>query len=132
MNQYVRLGSEAQQKEYDIIGLQKFLLEKAIPESIEAYRFVSFKELCYLIKGTIKGKFYTYPNFLSTTLLKDYYSMEDIKQNKFTVTIRIPKGTSGRYIAEVNPNNPEYEILIPYRVKLKRISLKVYEIVIID
>ena len=130
INYYVRKELENNQNTYNIAELQAFLFSRIIEDNIEVYRFVSLAELFALWKNTIRGKIYTYPNFLSTTMLKKYYSMMEIKYCRLPIIIRIRKGTPGTYIPEVNVEMPEFEILIPYRSKLKRINLTTYEIVI--
>lgn len=128
MNEYLRGGFEEEQTEYDIKGLQTFLKSRWITENIEVYRYVGIGEFLSLIKGTRRRQLYEYPCFLSTTMLKNEFSMQEIKEHRLCIRIRIPNGTEGTYIQEVNPYMPEYEILIPYRKKLKRINLFTYEI----
>ena len=131
MNEYIRKGYADIQKDYDIRGLQNFLQSRTIKDSIEAYRFISLKEWCYLFAKTRCHSELPYPSFLSTTLLKEYFSMEQIKnQSPIAITIRIPKGAAGTYICEANPERPEYEYLLPYYTKIKRISLKTFEVVL--
>lgn len=129
MNEYIRHQWEDKQSDYDIIGLQNLLLSRVLCESIMVFRFVSVKELFLLFINTLFGKEYEYPAFLSTTLLKDYYAMDYIRKGRIAIKIYIPQGTKGTYIPEVNSELPEYEMLFPYRLKLKRISWNVYEIV---
>ncbi len=129
INEYVRRRIENQQEDFDIVGLKRLLCSKKVPESIIVYRYVSLKEWWVLFKGTMNRKKFTYPSFLSTTMLKSYYSMEEIKKNRLAVKIFIPQGTPGTYLPEVNSKMPEYEILMPYHLSLKKISWNTYEIV---
>ncbi|MBE7058991.1 MAG: hypothetical protein E7387_07865 [Ruminococcaceae bacterium] len=128
INKYIRLGCIENQDVFDINGLQAFLTSKTLKDSIKVFRFVDFRELVVLLWNTRKNKVYTYPGFLSTTLLKEYYSMSYIRQKRVAISIRIPKGTHGTYVAEVNPKMPEYEILLPYHTKLKRIGFMTFEV----
>ncbi|MBQ9842001.1 MAG: hypothetical protein IJO42_02705 [Clostridia bacterium] len=129
MNQYLRLHCETYQSDYDIVGLQKFLLSKRLCESVAAFRFVCVKELWALWWNTRFGKEYEYPSFLSTTLLKNHYSMNDIKKSRIAIAIYMPQGTCGTYLPEVNSDKPEFEILLPYRLKIRRLSWNKYEII---
>ncbi len=128
MNERVRLRLEVYQSDYDIIGLQRLLLSKKICEPICVFRFVSFKEFWILWRSTFFGKEFEYPAFLSATLLKHHFCMNDIKKNRIPIVIYIPQGTYGTYIPEVNPDRPEFEILLPYRLKIRRLSWNKYEI----
>lgn len=128
MNEYIRLGCINDQDVFDIKGLQSFLSSKKLKDSIQVYRFVDVRELMILLWNTRRDKVYEYPGFLSTTLLKLYYGMSYIRERRVAIAIRIPKGTHGTYIAEVNPKLPEYEILLPYHTKLKRIGLMTFEV----
>ena len=130
MNEYLRMGIENIQQEYDIQDLQLFLQSRTIQESIIAYRFISIKEWCWLLWKTCCHKKTVYPAFLSTTLLKEYYSMDEIKRNRFVVEIKIPKGANGTYICEVNPNLPEYKVLLPHHTRMKRVGFKSFEVVL--
>ncbi len=129
INECVRRRLENQQEDFDIVGLNRLLCSKKVPESIVVYRYVCLKEWWILFKGTMNRKKFAYPSFLSTTMLKTHYSMEEIKKKRFAVKIFIPQGTPGTYLPEVNPKMPEYEILMPYRLSLKKISWNTYEIV---
>lgn len=129
INECVRRRIENQQKDFDIVGLKRLLCSKKIPESIIVYRYVCLKEWWRLFKGTMNRKKFTYPSFISTTMLKSYYSIKAIKKKRFAIRILIPKGTPGTYLPEVNPKMPEYEILMPYHLSLKKISWNTYEIV---
>ncbi len=130
MNEYLRKGIEDIQQDYDIQGLQLFLKSRTIKESIMAYRFISIKEWCWLLWKTYCHKETVYPAFLSTTLLKKYYSMDEIKRNRIAVEIKIPKGVNGTYISEVNPYLPEYEFLLPHHIRMKRVGFKSFEVVL--
>ena len=52
MNEYLRKEMEDSQQDCDIKGLQLFLKSRTIKESIVAYRFVSLKEWCWLLRKT--------------------------------------------------------------------------------
>lgn len=129
MNYCVRNGITDTNGIVDVNSLQQLLLSKRIKESIEVYRFIDFKELMLLLRNTLRKHMFEYPSFLSTTLLQEYYSMGDIKRGKILITIRIPEGTSGTYLPEINPDRPEYEILLPHHLKLRRINWNTYEII---
>ena len=129
INQSLRMNDEEIQTDYDIIGLQKFLCSLTIPENLLTTRFVSVKEYRTLIWNTRLNREYVYPCFLSTTLIKDLYHMQEIRHHRIPIKILVPKGTNGSYIPEVNPKNPEFELLMPYRVKLKRKNLTTFIIV---
>lgn len=109
--------------------LQELLCKYEIPTDITTYRFVSWKELKALDRGTRFCKTYEYKSFLSTTLLKDKYAMYDICRNRFSIMIQVPRGTKGAYLPEVNKNRPEYEVLFPYGMRLKKIGYCEYRIV---
>lgn len=128
INDYVRKGQENNQKTYDIVKMQEFLTSRIIDDNIEVYRFVSIAELFNLWKNTIGDRVYEYPSFLSTTMLKKYYSMKNIRYCRVAISIRIRKETFGTYIPEINADMPEFEILMPYRLRIKRINLITYEI----
>ena len=130
MNEIIRKGwAEANNTLFDVKGLQNQLLRTSIPENICVTRFITPMEFFSIFKSTCFGKTMTYNGFLSTTLLKDYYAMEYIKEGRIAISLYIPEGLPGTYLPEVNPNNPEYEILLPYGMKLKRLSLKEYYVV---
>lgn len=75
------------------------------------------------------NKKYEHPSFFSTTLLREHYSIEDIRHRKSIIKIWIPKGTQGTYIQEINPDRSEYEVLLLYHLKLRRIW-NTYEVVL--
>lgn len=108
--------------------LQELLCKYKIPSDIITYRFISWKELQALNKGTRFGKVYEYKSFLSTTLLKDKYAMHDKCWKRIPIMIQVPKGIKGAYLPEVNKNRPEYEILFPYGMRLKKIGYYEYKI----
>lgn len=126
MNKYIRLGYEKKQKDYDIIGLKAFLCSFSLPEAISVTRFVDLCEYWKLLWNTRCKKKYSYPGFLSTTLLPEHYRMENIKRCRLQIKILVPHGTLGAYLPEVNQYNPEFEILFPYRTILQRIKLGIY------
>ena len=125
MNAIARVHGEAE----GVADLQKLLLSKTIREPIAVYRFVCFGELLRLWWYTQRNKLYEYPHFLSTTLLKNHYSMENIKRNRLPIMIGIPQGIPGTFLPEVNPEQPEFEILLPHHLQVSRISWNKYVIV---
>ncbi len=127
MNENVRKGNLTNEW---VAELQSLLLSKRIKESIEVERFVDFKEWMILLGKTSWGRFYKYPAFLSTTMLSKDYGIEDIAQRRHVVKIQIPQGTPGTYIPEVNKDRPEFEVLLPYHIKLCRIKDDVFRVVI--
>lgn len=100
-----------------------------IPENIVVTRFVDFNEWWNLIKETMWRKVYKYKGFLSTTLLRKHYAMDDIRWCRIPIQIYVPKGTKGVYLPEVNPNAREYEILITPGQKLQKMSWNKYQII---
>lgn len=130
MNACIRSGIAYGNDKIIIDNLQLFLQSKRIKESIEVYRFVNQKELFILHKNTSKKRLFKYPGFLSTTLLKKHYSMESIKRWRIPIAIRIPKGTFGTYLVEINKYMPEYEVLLPYHTKLRRIKSNTFEVIL--
>ena len=125
INAMLRQGC-IESQDYNIFGLQAVLKSKSIPENILVYRYVGIRELLILHWYTICGKEYIYPSFLSTTLLKDFYSMDNVKRCRFAINLLVMKGSHGAYIPEINPDLPEYEILFPYHVKLKRLHWNLF------
>ena len=125
INAMLRRGYMESQ-DYNISSLQAVLKSKSIPENILVYRYVSMQELLTLHWYTICDKEYLYPSFLSTTLLKDFYSMDSIKRCRFAIKLLVMKGSHGTYIPEINPDLPEYEILFPFHVKLKHLHWNLF------
>lgn len=123
INEGIRIGGI---NSNEVLELQKMLMQQAIPESIQTFRFVSPKELSILIWKTRRRHAFNYPGFLSTTLLPEYYSMNYIKDKRILISFFIEKGVSGMYLPEVNPNMPEFEILFPHHLKIKRIQWNQY------
>jgi hypothetical protein len=106
----------------DIAGLQSFLNQCCLPEDIVVYRFVSWKELLFLWgKGTLGRSFY-YPSFLSTTMLPDSYSMEDIKKSRYKIRLYVPKDAPATFLPEINPDKPEFEVLLAHSLMIKKIG----------
>ncbi len=126
INKYLRMGLEEKQTIYDIVGIKAMIEQYKIPENLSVIRFIDIREFICLVWNTCFGKRCEYPCFLSTTLLRKYYAMDEIKRGRFTITILVSEGTPGIYIPEVNADSPEYEVLFPYRIKLKRISWRKY------
>lgn len=119
MNEYLRAGA-TKSEDYDIVGLQTMLLGCNLPDDIVVYRYVSLKEWLTIRFCTLRGATYTCPTFFSTTLLKKYYSMLDIKYGRLPIKILAPRGTPGTYLSEVNLEMAEYEILFAHHCSLKR------------
>lgn len=122
LNECGRGGKEELKDMFDIESLQQQLLSRTIKDDIAVYRFVDKRELDILLRNTSRKRIYEYEGFLSTTLLREYYSMEDIRRRRVPITILIPKGTSGTYLPEVNSDRPEFEILLPHHLKIKQVS----------
>lgn len=127
-NQLIRAKAEQNQTDYDIMGLNAFLSSFSVNTNLITYRYVSFKEYITLFRSTLFKHTYEYPCFLSTTLIDTLYSMDEIKYKRILIKILIPKGTKGVILPEVNPERPEFELLLPYRLKLKRIAVKTFMI----
>ncbi len=108
--------------------IQDKLLKMEIPENIRVSRFVDLKEFVMLIRETAFSKSMLYKSFMSTTLLKDYCRIDDIRRERhvFPISIYVPKGTPGMYISDNEPEFPEYEILFPHGLHIERISIKEY------
>ena len=126
MNAALRAGITDKYEGLDIGGLQELLLETHIPENIIVFRFVDLRELWHLWKLTAGGRPIQYDGFLSTTLLPKYYSMEDKKFLRIPIRILAPAEIPGTYLPEVNPELPEYEILFPHGLKLRRRGLRTF------
>ncbi len=45
------------------------------------------------------------------------------------IKIIVPKGTKGVFLPEVNPGQPEFEVLFPHGTRLKRIGIDKYTII---
>ena len=130
MNQIIRKGYPDNTDLFDLPGLQCLLHKYRIPEDLVTYRFVDWMELAVLAWNTRLGNHYSYPGFLSTTLLKDHYSMEEIKHGRTIIELHVPKGCPGAYLPEVVTYNPEFEILFPHSCSIRRIGWRKYEIVL--
>ena len=113
----------------DLPSLQNLLHSHLIPENLVVYRFVDWREFAILLWNTRLGQCYTYPGFLSTTLLKDHYNMEEIKRGRTIIELHVPEGCPGAYLPEVVTYNPEFEILFPHSCSIRRIRWRKYEIV---
>ena len=130
INQYIREKRETIQKDYDIEELQKTVCSFSTVENLITYRYISGEEFKFLTQNTRMNKECEYPSFMSTTLLKDLYNIEQIKFNRRLIKIYVPKGSPGMYIPDsLFPNSPEYEFLLPYRIKLKRIGFKSFMVI---
>lgn len=123
MNACINLIGIEKYADYGAKDLQAALLKCSLPENIVVTRFVPGKEWLMLLKQTRRNKVHEYNCFLSTTLLKNNYSMDEIKHYRILIKIYATKGTPGMFILEVNPEAPEFEILFPCKTKIKRVGL---------
>lgn len=131
INTFLRENPECMELPKEIDALQKLICEYFIPTDIIVYRYVSYKENLWLNRMTQWRKVCKYQGFLSTTLLKKRYrELHDEVHRKSVIEIKVPKGTIGTYLPEVNPNMPEFEILFPHETRLKRTGIDKYTIVI--
>ena len=128
-NRYLRKNLEKSQNDYDIEGLQKMVCSFSTVENLIVYRYVSKGEYHVLTKNTCSEKEYIFPSFMSTTLLKKLYSAEQIKRGRVLIKIYVPKGSHGMYIPDIFPDSPEYEFLLPYRIRLKHIGFRSFMVV---
>ena len=128
INYIIRHGGERNQELYDIEGIQSLLHSHKIPENIMAVRYVDLHEFLILLWNTRWHRTYIHPQFLSTTLLKDAFSMDYLKKWRIPINIQIPQGTYGAFLPEVIPDNPEFEVLLPYRMLITRIKFNLYHI----
>lgn len=126
INEIIRYANKSEI--FDIAGLQSMLLDTYIPENIIVYRFVDIREYFILLWHTRRGHMYKYPGFLSTTLLKNFYSMEYIKNGRITIKLFVDKNCHGMYLPEVVAKNPEYEILFAHHTMIERVSLRQFRI----
>ncbi len=126
INEIIRYASNSEI--FDITGLQSMLLNTYIPENIIAYRFVDIREYFILLWNTRRGYIYKYPGFLSTTLLKNFYSMEYIKNGRITIKLFVDKECHGMYLPDVVARNPEYEILFAHHIMIERVRLRQFRI----
>lgn len=126
INEIIRYASNSEI--FDITGLQSMLLNTYIPENIIAYRFVDIREYFILLWNTRRGYIYKYPGFLSTTLLKKFYSMEYIKNGRITIKLFVDKESHGMYLPDVVARNPEYEILFAHHIMIERVRLRQFRI----
>ena len=129
MNYTIRMGFPNSNDPIDLPSLQNLLHSHLIPENLVVYRFIDWREFAILLWNTRLGRCYTYPGFLSTTLLKDHYSMEEIKHGRTIIELHVPKGFPGAYLPEVVTYNPEFEILFPHSCSIRGIGWRKYEIV---
>lgn len=128
-NKALRTGRVTAEISSRIQKMQELLCKYEIPTNITTYRYVSWKEVMVLDSSTRFGKIYKYESFLSTTLLKDIYAMSEKCQKRSLILIQVPGGTKGAYIPEVNKDRPEFEILFPFGMKLKKIGCNKYRII---
>ena len=128
INYWIRKKLSKYLVQYRIPELNQMLCKYSIPENLTVFRFVDWKEFLILHWNTLFGRSYAYPGFLSTTLLKDYYSMENIRNGRLVIEFQVDKGCSGVYLPEVVKENPEYEILFPHHCIIKRTGWAKYAI----
>lgn len=129
INYTIRKGYPDSRDPIDIPGLNQLLHKYKIPDDLMVYRFVDWIEFFVLLWNTRFGKSFSYPGFLSTTLLKDHYSMEDIKNGRAIIELHVHAGCPGTYLPEVRRERPEFEILFPHHCSIRRIGWRKYEIV---
>ena len=125
MNECLR-GGDTRCERDNIEKLQAYLLKCHLPENIVVYRYVSWCEWLTICTNTFFRGEYVHPGFLSTTMLKNHYGMKAIKANRVTIRINVPKGTCGICLPEVNPQKPEYEVLLAHHCKVKKYGVFEY------
>ncbi len=123
MNAYINLMGIEKYDDYGTKNLQAALMRCSVPENIVVTRFVPVKEWLMLLRQTRRNKVHEYKCFLSTTLLKNNYSLDEIKHHRIPIKIYVAKGIPGMCIPEVNPEAPEFELLFPCKTKIKRVGL---------
>ena len=110
-------------------GLQFDLCRNTLPESITTWRYVTLQEMLSLCRATMFGKVYVNPAFVSTTLLRDYFSGQACS-NGIVIRINAPKGSPGMYITELNNAAiAEYEVLFAHHLSYKPTGKLTYEII---
>lgn len=110
-------------------GLQFDLCQNSLPESITTWRFVTPQEMLSLWWKTAFGRIYVNPTFVSTTLLRDFFSGQ-ARSSGIVIRINAPKGTPGMYITELNNAAiTEYEVLFAHHLLFKRTGNLTYEII---
>ena len=128
MNLMIRSGIVGDRSGFGIPTLQSLLMSFTIPSNIIVYRFVDLREFAILHYKTLFGRTYVNPMFLSATLLKDQYSMSEIRKHRIAIKIFVNQGARGAYLPEVNPHLPEYEILFPYHTSFIKRGIMEFEI----
>lgn len=113
----------------DIDVLLEWLAAFSIDNNIATYRFISFSEYFILLIGGSRKRGYVIPQLLSTTLLPQYYAMEEIKLFRLCIQIQIPAGTPGTFLPEINRERPEFEILLPKDLRIRCVGLRNFLIV---
>ncbi len=110
-------------------GLQYDLCQNTLPESLTVWRYIAFQEMFFLWMATAFGKTYINPAFVSTTLLRNFFSGQ-ARGNGIVIRIDAPKGTPGMYITELNNAAiAEYEVLFAHHLAFKRTGILTYEII---
>lgn len=97
INDLIRNGKEKIQSIYDIEGMKTCLCSFRICEDIMSFRYVDLKELLIILWKTNGGRSYIYPQFLSTTLLKDAFSMDYLKKGEDFNQLADTKGIFRRF-----------------------------------
>jgi len=123
INRELRNNSQQENGDSRIDELQRIVSSFSVSENIITYRYVDKNEYRCFRRKTAFKRTYVYPCFCSTTLIKDLYSIDEIKCNRRVIKIYIPKGTQCVYIPEAVENSPEYELLLPYHTKFKRLDI---------
>lgn len=123
INRKLRNSPQQEKGDSRINELQKLVCSFSVSENIISYRYVDKSEYRCLRRKTAFKRTYVYPCFCSTTLIKDLYNIDQIKCNRRIIRIYIPEGTRCVYVPELVENNPEYELLLPYHTKMKRIDI---------
>lgn len=109
--------------------LQYDLCQNTLPESITVWRYITFQELFLLWWETAFGKIYVNSAFVSTTLLRNFFSGQ-ARRNGIVIRIDAPKGSPGMYITELNNAViAEYEFLFAHHLAFKRTGKFTYEII---
>ncbi len=123
INRKLRNSPQQENDDFRIDELKRIVSSFSVSENIITYRYVDKNEYRCFRRKTAFKRTYVYPCFCSTTLIKDLYSIDEIKCNRRVIKIYIPKCTQCVYIPEAVENSPEYELLLPYHTKFKRLDI---------
>lgn len=89
-----------------------------LTHDITVYRGIRSMELKPEDLAELKGKIYSSPCFLSTSLEKDI-AIAHTKENQLIFKINVPKGEKGLYVEGFNPKiENEEEVLLPRNTKI--------------